>query len=233
VRHLRVNDAELQKLAKLLQDWDGELSRESAAGALYAAWHAELTKAFYHPRLPKELHPHVRYLGGTKVLLHALENPEDYFGKGPRDARDELLRTTFARAAETVKKKLGNDPSKWSWGKLHTVTFRHPLGRLHPSYAKALNVGPVGRGGDALTVNNTRYNDQFEQVHGATYRHVLDLADWDKGLATSAPGQSGQPGSPHYDDLLPLWARGRYFPLAFSRKKVEEVTRHSLRLTPR
>ena len=37
-------------------------------------------------------------------------------------------------------------------------------------------------------------------------RHGLfDLADWDRGLATSAPGQSGQPGSPHYDDLLPLW----------------------------
>ena len=59
-----------------------------------------------------------------------------------------------------------------------------------------------------------------------------DLADWDRGGATSAPGQSGQPGSPHYDDLLPLWQRGEYFPLAFSRARVEEVTRHRLKLTP-
>jgi penicillin amidase len=90
----------------------------------------------------------------------------------------------------------------------------------------------VGRPGDALTPNNTRYDDDFRQIHGATYRHLLDLSDWDRGLATSAPGQSGQPGSPHYGDLFPLWAAGEYFPLAFSRAKVEEVTRHRLWLKP-
>ena len=68
---------------------------------------------------------------------------------------------------------------------------------------------------------------------GDSYRHVFDLADWDRGLATSTPGQSGQPGSPHYGDLLPLWERGEYFPLAFSRKKVEEVCLHRLVLKPR
>ena len=66
----------------------------------------------------------------------------------------------------------------------------------------------------------------------ATYRHILDLANWDRGLATSAPGQSGQLGSPHYDDLLPLWRTGEYFPLAFSRPRVEEVALHRLRLKP-
>ena len=60
-----------------------------------------------------------------------------------------------------------------------------------------------------------------------------DLADWDRGMATSSPGQSGQPGSPHYDDLLPLWAEGKYFPLAYSPKKVEDVVQHRLRLLPK
>jgi penicillin amidase len=83
-----------------------------------------------------------------------------------------------------------------------------------------------------FTPNNTRYDGSFRQVHGATYRHLLDLSDWDKGLATSAPGQSGQPGSPHYGDLLPLWGKGEYFPLAFSRRKVEAVTKHRLWLRP-
>jgi penicillin amidase len=46
------------------------------------------------------------------------------------------------------------------------------------------------------------------------------------------PGQSGQPGSPHYTDLLPLWSEGTYFPLAYSRKKVEEATKNRLVLEP-
>jgi penicillin amidase len=80
--------------------------------------------------------------------------------------------------------------------------------------------------------NAASHTPNFEHTGGATYRHVFDLADWHRGMATSAPGQSGQPGSPHYNDLLPLWQKGEYFPLAFSRAKVEEVTRHRLKLTP-
>ena len=57
-------------------------------------------------------------------------------------------------------------------------------------------------------------------------------ADWDRGVVTSVPGQSGQPGSSHYDDLLPLWAEGKYFPLTYSRGKVDQVTRHRLQLKP-
>ena len=113
-----------------------------------------------------------------------------------------------------------------------TATFHHPLESLGPAYAEAFNVGPVPRTGDVYTPNNTRHDDQFQQVHGASYRQVLDLADWDRGMATSTPGQSGQLGSPHYDDLLPLWADGTYFPLAYSRAKVDDVTKHRLKLSP-
>jgi penicillin amidase len=103
---------------------------------------------------------------------------------------------------------------------------------LKPEFAQAFNLGPVPRGGDDHTPMNTKHDEKFQQIHGATYRHVFDLSDWDRGMATSAPGQSGQPGSPHYSDLLPLWAAGQYFPLAYSRSKVEEVAQHRLLLTP-
>jgi acyl-homoserine lactone acylase PvdQ len=38
-----------------------------------------------------------------------------------------------------------------------------------------------------------------------------DLSNWDNSVAVNVPGQSGQPTSPHYSDLLPLWSEGRYF----------------------
>src|SRR5262249_50628609 len=135
-------------------------------------------------------------------------------------------------AVTKLKKALGPDPKQWTWGKLHTTTFRHPLGQIGPAYEKALNLGPVPKAGDGLTPNAASHNAKFEQIAGASYRHIFDLADWDRGVATSVPGQSGQPGSTHYGDLLPLWADGQYFPLAFSRKKVEEVTAHRLMLKP-
>ncbi|HMF19187.1 MAG TPA: penicillin acylase family protein, partial [Gemmataceae bacterium] len=229
-----MKDAKLDPYVKLLSSWDGVLSRESAAGPLHAAWIMEMQDALYRSKLPKDRLAAARAVGNMRVLLTALEKADSsWFGDQSKEQRDRLLRSTFARAVDKVKGKLGPDPVKWSWGKLHTATFRHPLASMGPAYEKAFNLGPIGRPGDALTPNNTRHDENFRQLHGATYRHVFDLADWDRGLATSSPGQSGQPGSPHYGDLLPLWAEGQYFPLAFSRSKVEELTRHKLLLKPR
>ena len=69
-------------------------------------------------------------------------------------------------------------------------------------------------------------------ANGATFREILDMADWAAGIATTSPGQSGQPGSPYYGNLIESWAAGEYFPLAFARAAVEEVTVHRLLLKP-
>ena len=61
---------------------------------------------------------------------------------------------------------------------------------------------------------------------------VFDVQDWDRSTGLSVPGNSAQPLSPHYKDLVPYWGEGRHFPLAFSRKKVEEHTRSRLVLQP-
>jgi penicillin amidase len=229
-KSLDVQDARLRPFVETLSGWDGDLSIDSPAGAIYGFWLQELLVEFYRLHVPARLLDFVTARSGVPVMLAALEKPEAaWFGDNPAQGRDRLLRTALRSAVDRLEKMR---PEIRTWGRLHTTTFRHPLALLGPAYAEAFNLGPVPRAGDAHTPNAASHNAQFEHVSGATYRHVLDLADWDRGLATSAPGQSGQPGSPHYDDLLPLWQKGEYFPLAFSRNKVEEVTAHRLRLIP-
>lgn len=233
VKAVDMQDRALRPYVELLAGWDGVLSADSRAGALYGVWLQELLDGFYRPRVPAKLLDFMASRGGVPVMLAALEKPDEaWFGDKPTEGRDRLLRATFHKAVDRARKLLPGDDKEWSWGRLHTTTFRHPLDSLGPVYAKAFDLGPVPRAGDAHTPNAASHNAKFEHTGGATYRHVFDLADWDRGLATSAPGQSGQPGSPHYDDLLPLWQKGEYFPLAFTREKVEKVTRHRLRLIP-
>jgi len=50
--------------------------------------------------------------------------------------------------------------------------------------------------------------------------------------AVNHPGQSGDPESPHYRDLAPLWRNGDYFRLAYTRKAVEGVTERVIHLLP-
>ena len=48
----------------------------------------------------------------------------------------------------------------------------------------------------------------------------------------NTPGQSGDPASAHYRDLAPIWAKGEYFPLVYSRSAVERNALQRLRLEP-
>ena len=51
-------------------------------------------------------------------------------------------------------------------------------------------------------------------------------------MITNVPGQSGQPESPYYGSLLPLWDKGEYFPMAYSRTRVDREAAHKLTLKP-
>ncbi len=61
---------------------------------------------------------------------------------------------------------------------------------------------------------------------------VLDVGNWDASWTINAPGQSGDPASPHYRDLFTLWAEDRYVPMLYSRAAVEAATEARIRLLP-
>ena len=151
---------------------------------------------------------------------------------GEAVTRELMLRKSLGEAWGEMEKLQGSDAGKWSWGGLHRVRFRHPLDQIAGA-AALMDIGPVPRPGDEYTVNATGYYDNsFSQVSGASYREILDTSDWDKSIAVNVPGQSGQLGSKHYSDLLPLWTEGKYFPLAYSKDAVEKAATDILTLEP-
>jgi penicillin G amidase len=161
-----------------------------------------------------------------------LKDPErDLFGEDPVTARDTLLLAALDAARKELGQLLGPDTSHWSWGNLHPIRFRHALDE-QPGARELFDLGPLPRPGDEYTVNATAFDKSWAQIDGASYREILDTSDWDRSVAVNSPGQSGQPGSPHYSDLMPLWDTGRYFPLSYSRTAVEKNTIARLLLKP-
>jgi len=102
-----------------------------------------------------------------------------------------------------------------------------------PTRAK-LNVGPFPKQGGGSTPNMSSYDPRdFRQVAGPSFRVVVDVGNWDNSRAVNTPGQSGDPDSPHYRDLTRLWLKGEYFPLLYSRQRVEAETVRRIILQPR
>jgi penicillin amidase len=72
----------------------------------------------------------------------------------------------------------------------------------------------------------------FVGATGATYREIIDFGNLDASMATNVPGQSGQPFSPFYANLVERFGRGEYFPLVYSRGAVDAAAAHRLILQP-
>jgi penicillin amidase len=216
-------------LAEFLR-WDGSLNRESRDAALYEVWLKEIRQAL-GKKFSEEHSEHYKSLTSDTVMKLLGNPPKNLFGEDPGFARDALLTDALRSARIALKQSLGPDPSKWSWGNLHLIHFRHPLDQQSEA-GELLNLAPLPRPGDEYTVNATAFHDSWAQSGGASYRQILDTGDWDQSVAINTPGQSGQPSSRHYADLMPLWNAGRYFPLAYSRTAVEKVTINRLLLLP-
>jgi penicillin G amidase len=213
--------------------WDGSLNRESQAAAFYEVWLKQICRAL--GRQFSEEHAG-RYADlAPNIVSSLLSRPDkELFGSDPEAARDALLIGAAHAAHEELKQDLGPDTSGWSWGKLHSIQFRHSLDQ-QPGAAGTFELRPLPRPGDEYTVNATGFDESWgswEQIQGASYREILDTSDWDRSIAVNAPGQSGQPGSRHYSDLMPLWDSGHYFPLSYTQQAVEENTLDRLTLLP-
>jgi penicillin amidase len=216
----------------LLANWNAAVERDSAAAVLYEVWLGKLRRAVAEKAEPPT-EPGLLGEWSLTQVLSQLSNPHrELFGDQPAVGRDRLLLDTLHDAWGEMQHLQGTDPAKWSWGALHTMEFHHSLDRV-PGVASLFDLGPVPRPGDGYTVNATSFEGRFfQQDSGASYREILDTGDWDRSVAVNTPGQSGQPGSPHYSDLLPLWAEGEYFPLLYSREAVEKATTDRLILEP-
>jgi penicillin amidase len=130
--------------------------------------------------------------------------------------RRVLLERAITAGLAALRQDQGDDPAQWRWGVYNRSQMPHSL-------ARAFDIPPVERHGGS----------GFVAAVGATFREIIDLGNPDSSVATNVPGQSGQPFSPFYSNLVEGFGRGDYFPLAYSRGMVESVAAHRLVLAPR
>ncbi|MBB1285087.1 penicillin acylase family protein [Flavisolibacter sp. BT320] len=230
LRHLSFADTLAQKAKEEILNWNYVLDKSSVAAGIYAMWERKLyveSGRF----VPKELKGLVTIQ--LSKLVAWLQAPDSRFDHDPQKGRDAFLQETFTKAINDLSSKLGNRVTNWTYGQQaykHTALL-HPLNAvLTVEQKKKLNLGPIPRGGNSHTPNTTGSLDR--QSHGASFRFIADLSDWDKTLMMNTPGQSADPRSPYYSNLFALWAADGYFPAYFSREKIESVTDSVTTLVP-
>ncbi len=187
-------DKNSQLAINILQKWSGDMVMNSAAPTIFSYWISIFTDD-----VPKIL----RQQGKTiepLYLLHELQN----------NISPKALQISLALAMETLIKEQGNNLSNWQWGKLHQAEFvANGFGKI--TLIKSIWNRSIKSSGGNYTVNVGGYDpDSFKQTKGATYRQIIDLSNFDQSLYIIPMGQSGNPFSHHYTDLLNKWRDGKY-----------------------
>ena len=225
---LRSERADVEDARMRLLTWDRRISADSTEATLYLLWERSLLRGLARSRLDSSLVDDFVVREAALLVPVITGAHRNWFDGNPRRTRDALLLTALVDAVDAAHAQQADRIPRW--GALHSALFRHPLAIGTAARAR-FNVGPFERAGYAETVMATGGVD-FEQRTGASFRMIVDAGDWDRSIASNAPGQSGAAGSRHFSDLARPWAAGEYFPLSFSERIVLEHAETILTLTP-
>jgi penicillin amidase len=236
---LFVDDPDLAAARDWLRDYDGIDTALNPHASLVNLFIAELLIQTFADQLPEGVDVTTQQVYAVQTLLSQPDHAwwDDANTPDMIETRDDILRRALARADERARAAMGADREAWVWGALHTARFvSNPLGASGIDIIEDIfNRGAYPVDGGYEVVNATSWSlqsENFEVTNFPSYRLIVDLSDLDASWSIHPTGASAHPYSPFYDNLTPLWLRGEYKPLPFTRTAVEEAAAHRLVLTP-
>ena len=217
--------------------WDYDMSRSLAAPSIFEYFRRHFMENLLADELGN-LYDQLWDISGEYYVYRILtEGPDEWvddINTDEKETLDDIVMLSFREAVSTLVSEYGKNFSRWEWGRIHTVSFMHPLGtvRILGSVFK-LNSGPYPIGGSDHTVcPYFTYKPDFKSVNGASMRYICNTANWDESLSVIPGGESGVPGAEYYLSQVQTYLEGRLYKDHFSDEAVRAAVTHTLILKP-
>nr|WP_294941232.1 penicillin acylase family protein [uncultured Mucilaginibacter sp.] len=223
LRYLDASKLDENQLAALntLRKWDKFFDANSEGASIFTGWWNHFYQATWNDNFSdKDMPLNWPSMDRTEELL--LKEPTSVWFDNKKtpltETATDVLSRSFNLAVDALIKKHGK-PGNWQWGKVKEFEVRH-LANL-PGFGS----GNFASGGTGSTVN------ALIDGHGPSWRMVVQLGPNVKGFGILPGGQSGNPGSFFYDDMLQTWKDGKLKELLYLQSPTEKSTRIKTTLT--
>ena len=194
-----------------LREWDFRMDAEKVEPLLFTAW----LRAFAHDVLLGRIGDAAADYWDLKpqVMEAVLTGHAEWCAgeKQPGENCDVRLAVALDSALAELRQAYGSDMTQWQWGRAHIAQFQNPVLSRIPVLRDWVRVSVPSPGGyDTINRGPSAIRDEarpYEQRFGAGLRMITDLAVPAGSRMITVPGQSGNPFSPHFADLLTRWRR--------------------------
>ncbi len=233
------------KALDILLNFDGNLLPSSNAALVYSAFLQRYTKNVFLDELDSE--DKSDWQAFSNVIIRSYDAIQDHLlvsRNSPfydnthtkkKENEFDMIAISLVDAMKFCSDKMGDDPSSWHWGTLHTYDWQHIFTKKSKLLSPYLNRGPYEAGGDMHTLNVSHYffsRNNFNTFGIPANRFLVDFSREEPVFLSVTSGQSGNPQSNHYDDMLPLFLSGKMHHLPLhNQNKVSKHYKKTMVLT--
>lgn len=201
----KLNATQKEGLA-LVRKWDNYYNANSVGASIFDFWTKRLQENIWHDEFTVADIP-MKYPSRDRTVQLILNEPNskwiDDINTPAKETLNDLVTESFKFACDTLERKFGPIGKDWEWANVKHTNVPH-LARIPGFGSKTLM-----NGGGKMTIN------ALSESNGPSWRMVVELGKSPKGHGVFPGGQSGNPGSKFYDNMIDTWANGQLYELFY------------------
>ncbi len=228
------NNADLSKLEKssleILKKWNGEEDKDMVGPTIYYYTIMNAMEYTFKDEMDTLWNDFISMNNlAFRIFLNIMDDENniwfDDIKTDSKEDRDSILLKSFVVSVKEISQKLGKNPNKWRWGKVHKISFDHPFGSKNWLLKKIFSRGDYEFSGSPVSICKAQwqYAHPFKITSGPSTRQIVNLSSIDSSLAVIPTGNTGRIFSKHYADQIKLWLNGKYHNVYMSKDKIDEV----------
>ena len=220
-----------KKALHILEKWNGFYGKKEVGPVIYNRFVYEFQKNTFKDEMQDGYKQFANTPFIEKVLPVQAKREksvwwDDVTTKDKIEKREDIISKSFKNAFAFLQNQLGENVDNWTWDRVASVEYEHPIGKAGGLLRKLFNVGPFKtRGGDQV-INNQIFNIDSTGVYkimaGPSTRRIVDFSDVENSITILPTGQSGNVFSDHYKDQAQKYVDGKFVKMRLNQSDIEQ-----------
>ncbi|MCF6350783.1 MAG: penicillin acylase family protein [Flavobacteriaceae bacterium] len=217
---------------KILRNWDGSFELNQVAPTIFTKFKYQFYKNTFEDELGEVgfkqfLNTPISKKQFSKQILNKNSIwSDDIQTSDIIETKQYNIVKSFKETIQFLEKQHGQLISKWKWKNVHTVEYKHPIGKKLSLLGLNFNIGPFPVSGSNGVLNNQMFTMNGKGIYnvhaGPSTRRIVDFNDVENSIAIIPTGQSGNIFSKHYQNQAQRYLKGEFFTMLLNTETIQQ-----------